>query len=275
MRVMKYKVVKVTDENRGTLRLGIEALEETSTYPIGDDKFKIDHGDDYFAYFDALGEVQYYVVLEIESEQVVAVGAAILRTIQWNEFHQDQVWYLCDLKVHPEHRGKRLSLKLLSYGFFRKVWSCRKAYMISMNPAEGAVRNPVVSLLASFRWAPIRFARNLLIYNLSLSELNRVRKELENRFGELVFATTEGKKDIILQSNQKRLNLFHLQHGPMALNFPIKEEEEDGAYFFCAVEGDPLLKVLNSHKISPMGEASILTLNFRPLDWSFILTSDI
>jgi hypothetical protein len=272
---MKYKVVKVSDDNRDDLRTGIEDLERQSTYPIGNDSFTISHGADYFAFFEALGELHYYVVIEVDSKQVVAVGAAILRTILWSEHNQELVWYLCDLKVHPQHQGRLLSLKLLTYGFFRQIGSCRQAYMVSMNPPGGAANNPVAGLLASFRWAPIRFAQTLLIYNLSLSQLDQVRNDLIERFGELVFATTKDKKDIILQSNQQRLSLFHLQHGPAPLNFPIKEEEPDGAFMFCLVQDDPLINVLDSHSLSPMGEASILSLNFRPLDWSFILTSDI
>ena len=58
----------------------IADLEKGTSYPLGGDRFEIDHGKNYFAFFTRLGKLHYYVVLD--GEKVIAVAAAILRQIQ-------------------------------------------------------------------------------------------------------------------------------------------------------------------------------------------------
>ena len=57
----------------------IADLEKGTSYPLGEDRFEIDHGADYFAFFTRLGQLRYYVVLD--GDRVVAVAAAILRSV--------------------------------------------------------------------------------------------------------------------------------------------------------------------------------------------------
>ncbi len=40
----------------------IVAVEDMCEYPLGSDSFKLDHGKDYFAFFDRLGEATHFVL---------------------------------------------------------------------------------------------------------------------------------------------------------------------------------------------------------------------
>ena len=104
----------LTPADRPQFQAGIASLEQNAIYPLGQDFFQIDHGTDYFAFFDRLGDVHYYIALE--GQQVVAVGAGILRQVTDQQGQSPQLaWYLCDLKVHPQYQGQLLSLRLLSW----------------------------------------------------------------------------------------------------------------------------------------------------------------
>ena len=59
------------------------------TYPYGDQFFKIDHGKDYFAFFERLGKLYYYVL--VDKHRVAGVVAAVLRHIP------SHTWYKKDL----------------------------------------------------------------------------------------------------------------------------------------------------------------------------------
>lgn len=54
----------VLPEERARFQPSIAVLEKVAAYPLGNDFFQIDHGVDYFAFFDRLGQVNYYVVLD-------------------------------------------------------------------------------------------------------------------------------------------------------------------------------------------------------------------
>ena len=97
---MKLKYLRLDRKNRSQYENSIAELEKIASYPLGEDRFTIDHGSDYFAFFDRLGETVFHIYLD--GPKVVALGAAVLRTIPNTDGKEQKVWYLCDLKVHPE-----------------------------------------------------------------------------------------------------------------------------------------------------------------------------
>ena len=96
---------RLTFQERQLFQPGIVAIEKIATYPLGDDFFKIDHGVDYFAFFDRLGKLNYYIMCD--GEHVAAVGAGVLRQVPYLQGKSPQeAWYLCDLKVHPHDQRR-------------------------------------------------------------------------------------------------------------------------------------------------------------------------
>lgn len=70
---------ELRNEEWKVFRSRIADLEQATSYPLGGDRFEIDHGEDYFAFFTRLGQLYYYVVLD--GDRGVAVAAAILRCV--------------------------------------------------------------------------------------------------------------------------------------------------------------------------------------------------
>ena len=69
------KIVKIHGRNELQYMQKVNALENEAVYPLGNDLFKIDHGQDYFAFLKAMGRLRYYAA--VDKEVVVAVGSGI------------------------------------------------------------------------------------------------------------------------------------------------------------------------------------------------------
>lgn len=272
---MSFKIVKINSSNEDFFKDKVLELNKLIHYPFAERTFQMSYSESYFDYFKKLGEVHYYLMIDNSNSQVVATGAAILRTLSWNEFHQESVWFLTDLKVHPDYRGRKLSLKLIAYGFFRKIWSCRKAYMISYDPKGGLTRNSAVSLLTRFRWAPIRYAITMYVYHMTFSEFLSHQTDLRKTFGDLVATSTDEYRTLRLNSSSNTYDFVHLQRGALALSFDVKPITKSSVICFLLEEHESLRSVLKTKNVLPVATASVLTLNFRPLNWSFLLTSDV
>ena len=271
---MRIKVVEIgaRSESAGALMTEVVALEQRASYPLGQDSFRIDHGEDYFAFFRRLGRLRYFVLLA--DGRVAAVAAAVLRRVPMDRGERaGEAWYLCDLKVHPDFRGRHLPLRLLTRTFLPCVLRCRRAYAVSMNPGDGRP-NPVVRLLGRFRLAPLRPAGRLLLYSLEAGAVRRLRPQLETALGPVSFLSLRGRKDLILGSTGAPLPLLHLQHGPLA-EAGQAEPEDGSTHMLCRPEGDGLIQVLAAAGIEPSADASLVSLGMTASDWRFILTSDI
>jgi len=247
-------------------------LEKGMSYPLGEDRFEIDHGEDYFAFFSRMGQLHYYVALEGNS--VVAVAAAILRSVPAapNE-EPKKVWYLCDLKVHPDYRGRFIPLSIFVYAFPRLHPLCSRAYGISMD-TDRTRKNRVALMLRRFPLAPMSIATKLEIVSVDSKQMRKIEPILQSFFGDVSYLSLVGKKDIILQSSGSAMSLLHVQYGPCAEQ-GYTEPIDDHVHMFCVSEDHPLLEVLRHHEMPPSATATVVHHRMDKWDWSFILTSDI
>ena len=250
----------------------IADLEKGTSYPLGEDRFEIDHGEDYFAFFTRLGQLYYYVVLD--GGRVVAVVAAILRRVPPARHKKPKtVWYLCDLKVHPEYRGRYLPTAIFAHAFPKLYPLATRGYAISMDP-DPERPNPVARLLKRFRLAPMSIATQLGIVSLDAKSMQKVEPVLRERFGCVSYLSLAGKKDIILQSTQAPMPLLHVQFGPCA-EHGHPEPLDDHVHMFCAAIDHPLLQILKRQAIYPSATATVVHHRMEKWEWDFILTSDI
>jgi hypothetical protein len=260
------KIVTVERGDRAAYAAGIAALEAGASYPLGGDRFTLDHGADYFAFFDRLGEARH--VLAVEGGEVIAVGCAVVRTLP----RGIEAWYLCDLKVRPDARGRRIPLRILASAFPSGVLRCRRGYAISMDPPDR--ENPVVRLLGRFARVPIRRVAGLVLFSLDASAMREVAPLLKRARGPIGYRSLAGIKDVVLASTGRPMPLLHVQHGP--LGDPATREPEDGAvHMFCVPDGDPLLPALRSAGLEPSAKASVLAHGLDGCRYDFVLTSDI
>jgi hypothetical protein len=241
----------------------IAAIESAVDYPLGTDRFHIDHGADYFGFFRRLGRLR-YVVAERDG-QLVAMLAAVERALS-----DGPAWYLGDLKLAPGGEGLALSRRLLEE--VRHQAGPVRAYGISMNPGDGSA-NRVVRLLS--RLAPdLTLGETLNLYSLDANEMLDLAQVLAEHRGPLQYLSLTGTKDIVLASSGAAMPLLHVQFGPCAEaghGAPIP----GGVHMFCTPAGDALDAAVRNREFKPTATASILHVDMAGVDWSFVLTSDI
>lgn len=265
------KIRRIGPQDRAALGPRIQELERTAVYPLGDDAFRIDHGPDYFAFFDRLGsEVRYYAALD--GDRVVAVGCGVLRTIPVAG-RTCRAWYLCDLKVHPDHRGRRIPLRMLSRAFLPGYVTCARGYGISMNPAGGAP-NRVARLGSRFRWARISTAGTLELFSLDEPAMRAAAPLVARHRGSIGYLSLAGKKDIVIESTGRAMPLVHVQFGPCA-EPALPEPRAGHVHMLCTPPEDTLARELRAAGHAPSATATIMHHRLEGADWRFVLTSDI
>lgn len=242
----------------------VRVLEEGVDYPLGDERFRIDHGDDYFAFFQRLGELE-YVVASLGGE-LLGVLAATRRVI-----HGGVAWYLCDLKVSERGRGRLLARRMVECLTSRG--DVDRGYGISMNPA-GTAPNRVIRLAAHFGSSEISTGPTLHLYSLDAGAMAALLPVLIDVRGPASFLSLRGCKDIVLGSTGAPMPLLHVQHGPCAETghaAPI----EGHVHMFCVPAGDELDAAVARAAHRPSGTATVLHAGMSDVDWAFVLTSDI
>lgn len=246
----------------------LQTLEANAEYPYGEDFFKLDHGENYFAFFERLGKPLFHIA--VEDDRIAACAAGVLRTLRVGD-ECFKAWYLCDLKAHPEFRGRGITTKLFTKNLIRNYLKCSRGYAISMNPSKG--ENRVVKLLKRLPKIPISYAGQLNFYSFDEIKAAEFHETLRSALGKISYLSLRGKKDLIMKSTGARLPLFHIQHGTMAAE-GAKFPTEEGTYMICAFEETDLDKLLkNNFEVS--ATASVLSHRMNSTNWNFILTSDI
>lgn len=257
--------VREVDTSQAEIGPRIAAMERSIDYPLGTDRFRIDHGTDYFAFFRRLGDLTYLVAQD--GPHLLGVLAMVRCRFPAG------AWYACDLKVQPGARGQLLGRRLAHTFAARHVTAHTRGYAISMNPALQP--NRVVALLRRFQLG-IEPGPQLLLFSLDAPAMHRVAPLLTRRHGRLSYLSLCGVKDIVLHSTGRPMDLLHAQFGPRADHHGARGEPSPGAtHMFCMPESDALVAELRNLGIAPAADATVVHRGMPDQDWSFILTSDI
>jgi hypothetical protein len=270
------QIIEITPPLRHHYNEKLRAFEQTFQYPFGQDSFVIDHGADYFAFFDRLGEPHVFVGLE--SNDVVAVAIGILRDVDLLDTGRlEKVWYGCDLKVHPDYRGTYFAQKVMDVALKHYASSSTKLYGISMNPVNGT--NKMIAYASHFPHLNMKLSGNLSFYLLNEQQLNKIRKLVENTFGLCQFLSLKGQKDLVLSSIGKPLPFLHFCSSFPEIGYPEGENGQeivgkDDRYMFCFPSDHSLNKQFKNFHIQSIASASIIS-NIENTNWNFIRSSDI
>lgn len=262
------KIKALTRKNWASYSAALQELESFAEYPYGSDHFKISHGDSYFSFFERLGEPLFHVALD--GTKVVACASGVLRSIP-TENGVVESWYLCDLKVHPKYRDRRIPSLLFRKRIFLNYLRCGRAYAVSMNPNERF--NRVVEITKRFPYFPITQVGELNIFSLDFDQVNHISTSLNQIIGPISFLSLAGKKDLLMKSTHQTMPLLHIQHGPLAES-QISVPQENFVHMICSSKNSVLDQALRS-KFSVSATASVLAHRMMGMNWDFILTSDI
>lgn len=236
----------------------LAAFEATFTYPLGHDRFRIDHGNDYLAFFRGLGEPRAFVALR--GRAVVGVLVAVRRQLP------EPVWYLCDFKAARDAPGAGRAL------FARFEDEARggtaRCYGVSMDPRVGPNRFREAALRR--RGAGVVAGPRLAVWSLDEAAWCAVEPAVRRTLGPLAWYDPTGTKDLVLASTGAPMRLLHVQHGPLAR--PGAAGPRPGfIHMMCLPEHHPLVPAMPD----PGAWGSILHRAMDDADWSVLLTSDI
>ena len=257
-------LVPIPEPERAGWQARLAAFEREFAYPLGPDRFHLDHGADYFAFFDGLGSIRPYVATQ--HDQVIGVLVAVRRTIVGQ-----RCWYLCDLKVSPRVGGWSVGSRLL------RAWQAdhrlpgEPVFGVSMNPDRG--ENRLARLALQSRLLGPLEASALVLFSLEQRAWHVAAPRLEAALGPLAFRDARAEKDIVLQSTGTSLPLLHLQYGSLARG-NVKDSRAGWVHMFCLPGDHPLRPDLAGAGIVPTATASVLhSPGLRA--WRSLLTSDI
>lgn len=235
--ISPYKVISVNDkDNLLKFNSALQTFESHFTYPISTtQRFKIIHGEvdqkNYLDFFKSLGVAKFFIAIEKNNwnQKKIIVGAAcaVLRKIRGKSGSLKKVWYLCDLKVIPEHQGKNVPFLL----FLRIFWCSfrsRKWYGISMNSRPG--NNKLASYLKRQGFSFTE--RTLNFYFFEAEEIIQHKSYLENALKKHGFSNFYFKDNSHLKSFQlfdvrdpsitSEWKILHMQYGKSAhFNDPV------------------------------------------------------
>jgi hypothetical protein len=242
----------------------LASFERAFTYPLGTDRFRIDHGADYLAFFRGLGEPSVFAATldGVLAGLLVAVRRAM----------PDPVWYLCDLKVTPARGGLGLGRALLRAFAVAHLRATPRAFGISMNPAAGV--NRLARLALRCPSAGVRIGPTLAVVSFDFATWQRIEATLARALGPLRFYDPRGRKDIVLESTGAPMPLLHLQHGPFARR-DTTAARPGCTHMLCLPQHDPLLAELAAAGVIAGASASVLHKGMDDFGWRHVLTSDI
>lgn len=267
------RLLRLTRADLGRYQGELEALEQHSVYPLGDDAFRISHGADYFAFFERLGELTYYA-MEHEG-RLIGVGGGIL---QREEDGLPRRWYVADVKVHPDFRGQHVLVGMLTRGFWPCYLQCRRGYAIAMDPPDGRVP-PAVRSLRHYSWLP-RFGTELLglaLFTAEQAEMEALLPLLrELRPGRRArFLSTTGIKDLVLESTKQPYPLLHISFSDRPAPRVYESPQPGHAHMWCLPRAHPLVARLAQRGVRPSATATVIKHRLPTLDGTTIDTSEI
>ncbi len=265
-------LIEINSDNAAQYLPNILEIEQYASYPLGDDSFTIDHGSDYFEFFNRMGSFQYYAWLE--EEQVAAVVCFVLRHVPLvSQDKLSSAWYLCDLKVHPHYRGKSIVAKMMRQLVHVNYSSCNRGYAVAMD-SPGLSENRMVGLVRYFRLISTQTTK-ISLWSLEEMSMAQAQPIIERHRGPIHYLSLHNIKDIVLTSTQTAMPILHAQFGPMADVAHFSERSSAAIHMFCSPSSDQLTRDLLAVGLIPSSSATILAHRMPLSDWKWMLTSDI
>lgn len=257
------KFTKLTDSTLAAHQKKLEEFEAIFRYPMGDDEFSISHGKDYLAFVKRIGS--HATFCAEDSGKVIAVGGGTISK-------RHRAWYLCDMKVHPEFRGRKIPRKLFTRYFLPNYLKCRRGFALNMESADGK-ENPIRKIMEQLPWTPLKIGARVVFYYEDEAATQKALEILGRK--DAHFSSLLGKKDLILKSTGKPIPLLHLEWGEQAEDFRSPAPENGMLHMWCLPENDPRVTALKATGVSPKARGLIFHHGMENFDWAQLRTSEL
>lgn len=257
-----------------------EALTQ-ATYPLGQDRFRIKHGNDYLYFFKRMGELIYRTIRD-ENGDIIATSAIVLTNQPGLTRHATSTthksWYIGDLRVAPAHQGKGLSLSMFAEIAQNGLQRCSSVFAVEMGSGDSTI----LKLVQRANLTQCFGMTTLSVYMIPRTTCLQNIGSLSLKYGdqESILLSLQGHKDIILESSGP-MKLYHLYPRSSLCDsdrfFELNELEtleNEAVICTCAVQDSNLDKTLSSI-VSRASLARAVHKNMPFADWDKLSTAEI
>lgn len=280
---LQYKIISIKNKNKlQKFCYQLKIFESHFTYPLSKhQRFRIIHGNseqNYLSFFESHGKPKLFIALDKHSKnpiKVVGAACAVLQKKRDKLGVEQKVWYLCDLKVIPEHQGKGIPI-MLFIRIFLASFASRKWYAISMNSQSN--NNKIANKLQRLA---IKFEKKILnFYFFDFDEIIEQDKSIINILKKYGYSSYSFKDNSDLKSFQifetnspndiSDWKILHMQFGH---NNHLPNPVPGFTHMLAVFENsffDQSLKLLDK---KPSSQATVMSKNIELPD--IILTNEI
>lgn len=263
---MSLKFFRLTDKNLSKWQPALEKLEAAFAYPLGDDEFRISHGNDYLGFFRRIGSPAVYAASH--HSEIIAVGAGIIS-------HRHKAWYLCDMKVMTSHRGNRLPRKFFTRYFLFNYLKCRRGFALNMESSDGKI-NPIQKIMQRLPWTPLKVGARVLFYYEDAAAVTKAHGILSSVRKDIHFSSVQSKKDLVLKSTGQGIPLLHMEWGKKRDDEENHTQPQEGKlHMWCLQDNHPLVSVLANEGIHAKASGLIFQHGMNGFDWNELRTSEL
>jgi hypothetical protein len=237
------------------------AFEREFVYPLGNDRFRIDHGADYLAFFRRLGRPHVFAATD-------GAGLCGVLVLVERDLAGHRSTYVCDWKVTRRQDHGAVARALLRAAAAAYLPPEAAVFGVSMDAAGGSNRLARIATRCATA-GPVRTTA-LALFSCDLARWRTVAPHLEAALGPIGLHSSHGDKDLVLESTRQPLPLLHVRRGTAAL------APRDGAvHMFCLPASDPLCAQLLRIGVRPGATATVLHRHLDHIDWRVLSTADI
>lgn len=263
------KIIKITSENKHLYNEKLIKFEKLFRYGLGRIEYEVDHGEDYYAFFESMGELVSYIA--VDGEDIAALAVGVLReVILLQDEPPKKVWYIADLKVAPNYRGQRLTHMLIRRAYIDNFAKAQKIYALSINRIDNE-SNHVTQFAPRLPLLPLKVSSTFFLYLCSFEEMEKVEPVLKENSELTGYVNVMKTKTLV--SNGAPIPILHAYYAP---HQSLHTKPQKGFnHMFCIPEENALNSKIQSLGITPVATAAALYYGGGSCDWKFIISSEI
>lgn len=244
-------------------------FEKQFVYELGRIQYEVDHGEDYYAFFERMGQLVSYVAMD--GEEIAALAVGVLREVELlKDESPKKVWFIADLKVAPNYRGQRLTHTLIRRAYIDNFAKAQKIYAISINKVDKEADH-VTQFAPRLPLLPLKVSSTLFLYLCTYDEILKIEPVLKKELGLVGYVDIMDRKKLI--SKGEAIPVLHACYQPG--QGPVLKAHKDFMHMFCIPEENALNNKILSLGVNPMATAAALYYGGGTCDWKFVISDEI